>query len=360
MSGVVLQMPTGNRTPIACTDVIVDDSSDAYAGRGPSRSREGDISLLVDGVPAGARVAVYWDFENLLISQYKFIHGRQAWDTDGFSTQLRKAKDAPIDLDVVLRYAASLGSVTVNRAYCDWTRPMFRSYGMQLAKVGGEPVQQFAATAAKNGADIRMALDIAEDLTSDDDVTDVLICSGDSDFLALVELVQRGGRRLHAVGVEGSTNGVWAKSCDFHGYNDLAARDAVALGAPSETADDIVAVLRRLPDGQWVQTDALPCLLRRGNWALDAASLQPDRLAAAIAAAVGQGLIEAAGAGQPTRVRIAASVPLAESASDEVDAVATRVGRWPQVEQAARRARPHVRSAATWARNRWETWWYRQ
>lgn len=325
--------------------------------------------MLVDGVPGGAKVAVYWDFENLLISQYKYVHGRHAWDADDFPTQLRKARDAPIDLDVVLRHAASLGTVTVNRAYCDWTRPMFRDYGMQLAKAGGEPVQQFAATAAKNGADIRMVLDIAEDLWFDHDVTDVLVCSGDSDFLALVEHVQRGGRRLHAVGIEGSTNGVWAKSCDFHGYNELVALGASApeLGRPLATVDDVVAALRLLPGGQWVSTDVLPCLLRRGSWALDAESLKPDQLAAVVAAAAEQRVVEAVGAGQSARVRIVATNPATEARpeavdviAEDVDVTATRAGRWPRVEQAAWRIRPYVTSAAARARNRWETWWYRQ
>jgi hypothetical protein len=363
MIDAVAHPPTRKGTPIFIIADIVERSDDACAGEDPSRSEKGDTSVVVEGVPRGAKVAVYWDFENLLISQYKYVHGRRAWDVDDLSTQLRKARESPIDMTVVLRYAATLGTVAVNRAYCDWTRPIFRSYGAELAKVGGEPVQQFAATAAKNGADIRMALDIAEDLTFDPDVTDVLICSGDSDFLALVEHVHRGGRRLHAVGVEGSTSGVWAKACDFHEYNELVNRDSPAAPSASlVTADDLLAVLRRLPDGQWLPTDAVSCLLQRGNWAADTTSPNVDGL---IAAAVDDGLIDMAGAAQSARIRVAATVDDVAEVFDEPLTVeqsespeAARVGRWPKVERAARRVRPLAINARDRARKRWETWWY--
>lgn len=370
MTDGVVHLSSRNGTPILNIGDIVERSDDACAGADPTRSEKGDTSLVVEGQPHGAKIAVYWDFENLLISQYKYVHGKQAWDADDHSTQLRKAKESPIDLAVVLRYAATVGTVALNRAYCDWTRPLFRNYGMQLAKAGGEPVQQFAATAAKNGADIRMALDIAEDLTFDPDVTDVLICSGDSDFLALIEHVHRVGRRLHAIGVEGSTNGVWAKACDFHEYNELVNLDSdVAPSAPPVTVDDLLAVLRRLPDGQWLPTDSVSCLLQRGNWAADSASLDADGVSTVIAAAVEAGLVEMAGAAQSARIRVVATVDEdhdVEEASDEPVPVeqsesseTARAGRWPKVERAVRRARPLATGIADRARKRWETWWYR-
>ncbi|NVN49159.1 NYN domain-containing protein [Mycolicibacterium hippocampi] len=368
MTAGIVYLPTRKRTPIVGIGDIVEHSDDACAGADPSRSEKGDISLVFEGVPRGAKVAVYWDFENLLISQYKYVHGKQAWDVDDFSAQLRKARESPIDTSVVLRYAATLGTVAVNRAYCDWTRPLFRSYGAELAKVGGEPVQQFAATAAKNGADIRMALDIAEDLTFDADVTDVLICSGDSDFLALVEHVHRGGRRIHAIGVEGSTNGVWAKACDFREYNELVNLGSVVARSPSPVAaDELLAVLRRLPDGQWLPTDAVACLLQRGNWAADPTTPDIDGV---IAAALADGLIESAGSAHSARIRMAAAAEVVEELPDEIELpdeveavpdvpVTVRVGRWPKVERAARRVHPLAVSAAVHARKRWETWWYR-
>jgi hypothetical protein len=76
-------------------------------------------------------------------------------------------------------------------------------------------VQLFPAAAyAKNGADIRLAVDAVEDMFRLPDLTHVVIVAGDSDYIALAQRCRRLGRYVVGVGVAGSTSRSLAAACD--------------------------------------------------------------------------------------------------------------------------------------------------
>lgn len=74
------------------------------------------------------QLAVYWDLENLVLSQYDEVFGRDAWRNAKYSRRrpaagaLEKLRDAWVDVPAVLEYAAGQGTIVVNRAYGDWRR----------------------------------------------------------------------------------------------------------------------------------------------------------------------------------------------------------------------------------------------
>lgn len=86
-----------------------------------------------------------------------------------------------------------------------------------------ELVQLFPAAAyAKNGADIRLAVDTVEDLYLLPDLTHVVIVAGDSDYVPLAQRCRRLGRYVIALGVAGSTAKSLAAACDeFESYENL-------------------------------------------------------------------------------------------------------------------------------------------
>ncbi|MFT4123740.1 MAG: NYN domain-containing protein [Microbacteriaceae bacterium] len=177
---------------------------------------------------AEPRVAVYLDFDNIVISQFDQEHGRgqfQARRVRALATEeaRRMATQARVDIGAIIDYASSFGTVVVSRAYADWSAPVNAGYRDQLIDRAVDLVQLFTATAGlKNGADIRLAVDAVEDLFRLDDLTHVVIVAGDSDYIALAQRCRRLGRYVVGIGVAGSTSRSLASACDeFTSYGVL-------------------------------------------------------------------------------------------------------------------------------------------
>ncbi|MEE1649878.1 NYN domain-containing protein [Brachybacterium sp. J144] len=177
------------------------------------------------------RIAVYLDFDNIVMSWYDRVHGRNAYSRD----RQRIAEDptapeiaerlaaATVDVGAIIDFAASYGTVMLTRAYADWSSPVNAEYRDQLVSRAVDLVQLFPAAAyAKNGADIRLAVDTVEDMFRTPDLTHVVIVAGDSDYVPLAQRCRRLGRYVVAMGVAGSTAKSLAAACDeFESYDNL-------------------------------------------------------------------------------------------------------------------------------------------
>ena len=181
------------------------------------------------------RVAVYFDFDNIVISRYDQINGRQAFRRDfpgaaGREAMTPEVRDrlraANVSIDAVLDYAATFGALAVCRAYADWSHPVNASYRGDLTARAADLVQMFPLSVRrKNGADIRLAVDAMEDLFVLDDVTHVVIVAGDSDFVPLVQKTRRMGRYVVGIGVAGGTSRILAGACDEYADYDALLTD---------------------------------------------------------------------------------------------------------------------------------------
>jgi uncharacterized LabA/DUF88 family protein len=172
------------------------------------------------------RVAVYIDFDNIVISRYEQVHGRGQFQRDkvrGFDSTdkssdpeiAEKVRRATVDVGAIIDFASSFGTLVLTRAYADWSAPMNAGYRGQLVSRAVDLVQLFPAAAyAKNGADIRLAVDAVEDMFRLPDLTHVVIVAGDSDYIALAQRCRRLGRYVVGVGVAGSTSRALAAACD--------------------------------------------------------------------------------------------------------------------------------------------------
>ena len=247
------------------------------------------------------RVAVYLDFDNIVMSWYDRVHGRNSYsadrqkiiaDTDAPEIA-QKLKDATIDVGAIIDYAASFGTLVLTRAYADWSSPVNAFYRSQLVARAVDLVQLFPAAAyAKNGADIRLAVDTVEDMFRLPDLTHVVNVAGDSDYVPLAQRCKRLGRFVVGVGVAGSTAKSLAAACDqFDAYDslpgvtppaaaqkktDATATSTTASGSrrrkkaeePTVTAE--AELLRRAlilererTDDEWVHLSAVKNLLKR-------------------------------------------------------------------------------------------------
>jgi NYN domain/OST-HTH/LOTUS domain len=231
--------------------------------------------------PGAGRVAVYLDFDNIVISRYDQVHGRGSFQRDkakGLDKQPDRLARATVDVGAIIDFASSFGTLVLTRAYADWSAEVNTGYREQLVGRAVDLVQLFPAAAyGKNGADIRLAVDTVEDMFRLPDLTHVVIAAGDSDYIPLAQRCKRLGRYVVGVGVAGSSSRALAAACDdFVTYDTLpgvpvpkpeAAPTEDAAAAPkrrARRANDADAEEPQQPDPQATATDLLTRALRMG------------------------------------------------------------------------------------------------
>nr|WP_235566610.1 NYN domain-containing protein [Microbacterium sp. Root61] len=225
--------------------------------------------------PSAGRVAVYLDFDNIVISWYDRVHGRNSYGRDR-QRIIEEPNDpeiadrlahAMIDVGAVIDYAASFGTLVLTRAYADWSSPVNAVYRTQLVARAVDLVQLFPAAAyAKNGADIRLAVDAVEDMFRLPDLTHVVIVGGDSDYVPLAQRCKRLGRYVIGVGVAGSTAKSLAAACDeFEAYDSLpGVKPIVRAPAKEQPAKEPAKAKDAASDATTVPA-AAPARGRRGS-----------------------------------------------------------------------------------------------
>jgi uncharacterized LabA/DUF88 family protein len=176
--------------------------------------------------PGAPRVAVYLDFDNIVISRYDQIHGRNSFQRDkaaGFHKEPGRLTTATVDVGAIIDFASSFGTLVLTKAYADWSADVNADYRGQLVGRAVDLVQLFPAAAyGKNGADIRLAVDAVEDMFRLPDLTHVVIVAGDSDYIALAQRCKRLGRYVVGIGITGSISKSLTAACDeFVTYDAL-------------------------------------------------------------------------------------------------------------------------------------------
>jgi NYN domain/OST-HTH/LOTUS domain len=168
--------------------------------------------------PGAARVAVYLDFDNIVISRYDQVNGRNSFQRDkagGLEQHPDRLARATVDVGAIIDFASSFGTLVLTRAYADWSADVNAGYRGQLVARAVDLVQLFPAAAyGKNGADIRLAVDAVEDMFRLPDLTHVVVVAGDSDYIPLAQRCKRLGRYVVGIGVAGASSRALAAACD--------------------------------------------------------------------------------------------------------------------------------------------------
>jgi hypothetical protein len=225
--------------------------------------------------PGDGRVAVYLDFDNIVISRYDQVNGRNSFQKDkakGLDKHPDRLARATVDVGAIIDFASSFGTLVLTRAYADWANEVNTGYREQLVGRAVDLVQLFPAAAyGKNAADIRLAVDAVEDMFRLPDLTHVVIVAGDSDYIPLAQRCKRLGRYVVGVGVAGASSRALAAACDeFVTYDAL---PGVPVPEPQPAADAAAAPKRRRaqgaaepppPDPQIAATGLLTRALRIG------------------------------------------------------------------------------------------------
>ena len=99
----------------------------------------------------------------------------------------------------VLAEVAKYGTITVRRAYGDWTTQSMSGWKVALHEGAFQPQQQFAYTTGKNATDSALIID-AMDLLYSGVVDGFCIVSSDSDFTRLATRIREQGLFVMGIG----------------------------------------------------------------------------------------------------------------------------------------------------------------
>jgi NYN domain-containing protein/OST-HTH/LOTUS domain-containing protein len=200
--------------------------------------------------PDAGRVAVYLDFDNIVISRYDQVNGRNSFQRDkskGPEALPDRLMRATVDVGAIIDFASSFGTLVLTRAYADWSNEVNTGYRQQLVGRAVDLVQLFPAAAyGKNAADIRLAVDTVEDMFRLPDLTHVVIVAGDSDYIPLAQRCKRLGRYVVGIGVAGSSSRALAAACDeFVVYDAL---PGVPVPEPEPAPTEVAVSPKRRAD----------------------------------------------------------------------------------------------------------------
>jgi uncharacterized LabA/DUF88 family protein len=159
------------------------------------------------------RVAIYLDFENLAIS----------------AEEVYPSKDKPLVIEPVVDYATTKGNVCIKKAYADWSKDFFAQYQNMLMEQGFELVHLPATNLqGKNGSDVRLAIDVMENLELFETINTIIIGSGDTDFVPLIQRIRARGITVITIGFNHSVGSlVKINSAEFKSLEEL-------IGKPEE------------------------------------------------------------------------------------------------------------------------------
>ena len=220
-------------------------------------------------------IAVFWDFENLHASIMNAEFGPN-W----FHVFKYKAQPDILDIDAIMDRIKGLGNVVLNRAYANWQ--WLGRYTYKLNLNAFDLVQIYPrGYGMKNGADIRLAVDVTQTLTLFPHIDTVVLVSGDSDFVSVAQLVRRTGKQMIGLGARHTSNEILIQNCNrfliYENIIGLPAGQAKAEDQREEVDDEgldrllvqAMAQLSQNLDTDWIQRVRIKPMLQRLDPAFD-------------------------------------------------------------------------------------------
>jgi uncharacterized protein (TIGR00288 family) len=182
---------------------------------------------------------------------------------------------------------AGYGTITVKRAYGDWTNQHLSGWKEHLLANAISPQQQFAYTAGKNATDSALIID-AMDLLYSGNVEGFAIVSSDSDFTPLATRLRESGKRVIGVG-QRKTPKAFVEACEKFVFLEVLMGESSGSSTPEPAAKDdqpraIQSVLTKAlnkvdsDDDDWTSLGVLGNHLNRTDPSFDARSYGAAKL----------------------------------------------------------------------------------
>ncbi len=143
-------------------------------------------------------VAIYLDFENLAISALEAYRGIEM----------------PLKIEPIIQFARTKGTPKIKKVYADWSKKKFSLYQKELLMNGFELIHLPETNLlGKNGSDMRLVIDVMEHLHEEPKPDIVLIGSGDSDFIPLIQHMQQRNTEVILLSFEHSVSDMIKHYC---------------------------------------------------------------------------------------------------------------------------------------------------
>lgn len=147
----------------------------------------------------GQNVAIYLDFENLAIS----------------AETVYPSRPRPLEVGPLVDFATTRGPVLIKKAYADWSKDIFAQYQASLMEQGFELIHLPETNSqGKNGSDVRLAVDVMEYMELFSGIGTILIGSGDTDFIPLIQRIRARGKEVVIIGFEHSVGKLVKRNSD--------------------------------------------------------------------------------------------------------------------------------------------------
>jgi uncharacterized LabA/DUF88 family protein len=153
------------------------------------------------------QTAVYLDFENIAIS----------------AGEVYKGQHMPVKMEPIVSYAEAKGKLRVKKVYADWSKKKFSQYQKKLMIQGFDLVHLPETNLlGKNGSDMRLVIDVMDHIQTFPEIDTVIIGSGDSDFIPLLQYLQSKNKDVIIVGFEHSVSEVIKHYCtEFRSLEEI-------------------------------------------------------------------------------------------------------------------------------------------
>lgn len=119
-------------------------------------------------------------------------------------------------IELMLEEASRYGTITIRRAYGDWTTPNLSKWRDVMLSHAIQPIQQWRYTVGKNATDSSLIID-AMDVLYSGTVQGFCIVSSDSDYTRLCTRIRESGLFVMGIGRK-QTPEAFVKACDIFVY----------------------------------------------------------------------------------------------------------------------------------------------
>jgi uncharacterized protein (TIGR00288 family) len=193
-------------------------------------------------------------------------------DTDRLAVLIDADNTSPKLIKEMFEELAGYGTLTVKRAYGDWTNPHLNGWREILLANAISPQQQFAYTTGKNATDSALIID-AMDLLYSGNVEGFAIVSSDSDFTPLATRLRESGKRVIGVG-QRKTPKAFVEACEKFVFLEVLAGETPEPAATPESGRSLQSMITRAlnktaKDDDWSALGALGSHLVRTDPGFD-------------------------------------------------------------------------------------------
>jgi uncharacterized protein (TIGR00288 family) len=203
-------------------------------------------------------------------------------DNDRLAVLIDADNTSPKLVKEMFEELAGYGTVTVKRAYGDWTNPHLTGWRDKLLANAISPQQQFAYTKDKNATDSALIID-AMDLLYSGNVEGFALVSSDSDFTPLAMRLREAGKRVIGVG-QRKTPKAFVEACERFVFLEVLQGEPsarTASDADPDTKEEVRPIQSLLTkalnkvdsdDDDWASLSALGSHINRTDPSFDSRS----------------------------------------------------------------------------------------